>query len=144
MDLLIKQYEGCKLTAYPDPATGGEPYTVGYGSTLKPDGSKFKLGEEITQATADALLTDYLIKNIVPVFKKIPYQLTMNQKRAVASLCYNIGVPAFLKSKCYKAMCEKNWLEMVNNWDWYKANGKAMNGLIKRRLHEAYLYCSDI
>ena len=26
---LIKQFEGCKLTAYPDPGTGGEPWTIG-------------------------------------------------------------------------------------------------------------------
>lgn len=54
---MIKQFEGCKLKAYKDPGTkDGIPYTVGYGSTTRPDGSSFKLGEVITQAEADNLL----------------------------------------------------------------------------------------
>ena len=30
---LIREFEGLELTAYPDPGTGGEPYTIGYGHT---------------------------------------------------------------------------------------------------------------
>ena len=30
---LIKKFEGLRLAAYPDPATGGEPWTIGYGHT---------------------------------------------------------------------------------------------------------------
>ena len=30
---LIKRFEGLKLAAYPDPGTGAEPYTIGYGHT---------------------------------------------------------------------------------------------------------------
>lgn len=30
---LIKKFEGLKLAAYPDPGTGGDPYTIGYGHT---------------------------------------------------------------------------------------------------------------
>ena len=30
---LTEQFEGCRLEAYPDPATGGEPWTIGYGHT---------------------------------------------------------------------------------------------------------------
>ena len=61
---LIKKYESCRLVAYPDPITGGEPITIGWGSTRKANGEPFKLGDEITQETADALLRDYLIKNV--------------------------------------------------------------------------------
>ena len=28
---LIKSFEGCELTAYPDPGSGGDPWTIGYG-----------------------------------------------------------------------------------------------------------------
>ncbi len=44
---LIKRFEGCHLKAYPDPLSGGKPYTVGWGSTKKMDGSSFILGETI-------------------------------------------------------------------------------------------------
>jgi hypothetical protein len=30
---LVKEFEGCQLTAYPDPETGAEPWTIGWGST---------------------------------------------------------------------------------------------------------------
>lgn len=36
---LIKEFEGCHLSAYPDPLSGGEPWTIGYGTTRFPDGS---------------------------------------------------------------------------------------------------------
>ncbi|EAW4242513.1 lysozyme, partial [Salmonella enterica subsp. enterica] len=35
---LIKTFEGCRLKAYPDPKTGGAPWTIGYGWTGKVDG----------------------------------------------------------------------------------------------------------
>ncbi|MEE4411931.1 lysozyme, partial [Serratia sp. C2(2)] len=31
--MLIKRFEGLSLQAYPDPATGGKPWTIGYGHT---------------------------------------------------------------------------------------------------------------
>src|SRR5262245_44221185 len=30
---LIEEFEGCILHAYPDPATGAAPWTIGYGHT---------------------------------------------------------------------------------------------------------------
>ncbi len=30
---LIQQFEGCHLDAYPDPLSGGEPWTIGWGKT---------------------------------------------------------------------------------------------------------------
>lgn len=142
IDDLIRKYEGCKLKAYPDPATGGLPITIGWGSTKKADGTNFALGDEITQGMADALLCDYIKKNIEPVFTKIPYTLKEDQKCAIASLCYNVGVPAFLRSKCYSAMCKKDWAEMIRNWDWgFKQN---LKGLFKRRIEELHYFIRGI
>src|SRR5690606_13888069 len=56
---LIKRFEGCKLTAYPDPGTGGEPWTIGWGTT-KIDGRPVKAGMKISQDRADALLEEDL------------------------------------------------------------------------------------
>ena len=142
IDDLIMKYEGCKLKAYHDPATGGLPITIGWGSTKKADGTNFAIGDEISQDMADALLCDYIQNNIVPVFDKIPYKLTENQKCAIASLCYNVGVQSFLKSKCYSAMCKKDWEEMIRNWNWgFKQN---LKGLFKRRIEELHYFIKDI
>ncbi len=32
---LVKEFEGCRLEAYPDPETGGEPWAIGWGSTTQ-------------------------------------------------------------------------------------------------------------
>jgi lysozyme len=142
IDELIRKYEGCRLTAYPDPATGGLPITIGWGSTKKADGSNFALGEEISQGMADALLCDYIQKNIEPVFGKIPYRLTEDQKCAIASLCYNVGVPSFLRSKLFTAICKKDYAEVCRNWDWgFKQN---LKGLFKRRVEELHYFIKDI
>ena len=142
IDDLIRKYEGCKLTAYPDPATGGLPITIGWGSTKKPDGSNFALGEMISQELADALLCDYIQKNIVPVFSKIPYKLTEDQKGALASLIYNVGVPAFTRSKLFTAICKKDYAEICRQWDFgFKQN---LKGLFKRRTEELFYFIKDI
>ena len=36
---LIRKYEGVHEKAYPNPTTGKEPYTIGYGTQFYPDGS---------------------------------------------------------------------------------------------------------
>lgn len=142
IDDLIRKYEGCKLKAYPDPATGGLPITIGWGSTKKPDGSNFALGEEISQEVADMLLDGYIQKNIVPVFDKIPYKLTDNQKCALASLIYNVGVRAFINSKLFTAICKKDYAETCRQWDFgFKQN---LKGLFKRRIEELHYFIKDI
>jgi len=47
---LLKTWEGCILTAYPDPASGGDPWTIGYGHT----GPEVSPGLTISQAQARA------------------------------------------------------------------------------------------
>jgi GH24 family phage-related lysozyme (muramidase) len=42
---LLKTWEGCRLRSYPDPASGGAPWTIGYGHT----GAEVMRGLTITQ-----------------------------------------------------------------------------------------------
>lgn len=136
---LIQKYEGCKLEAYKCPAG---VWTIGWGNTKDYDGQDIKSGMTITQEYADALLRDYLIKNVYPVFNKIPYKLSVAQQEAVASLCYNVGVPAFLKSKLYTAICKKDMEQICRQWDFGFKNN--LKGLFKRRTEELYLFMKDL
>ena len=136
---LIKKWEGCKLTAYKCPAG---KWTIGYGNTTYEDGSSVKEGDKITQARAEQMLTAYLEKEVYWPLEGIG--LSDNQISAVSSLIYNVGWGSFSRSKCWKAMKEKDWGEVYNNWDWIKANGKVMKGLIKRRAEELALFMKDI
>jgi hypothetical protein len=53
---LVKQFEGCRLSAYPNPETGGVPWTIGWGTTTYYYGSSVEAGDTISQELADALL----------------------------------------------------------------------------------------
>ena len=137
---LIKRYEGFRSTPYLDAV---KVPTVGYGCTVYPDGTRVKLSDApITEEKATALLLSYVINNILPHIKDL--SLTENQQTAVISLIYNIGWGAFSKSKCYKAIKDKDWGTAYKEWTWITAGGKVLNGLIKRREEERYLFFLDI
>ena len=138
MSDLIKKYEGLRLQAYKCPAG---IWTIGYGTTKYPTGIDVHEGDVITKEYAEALLNDYLIKEVRPVFQKIPYSLTSHQKEALESLIYNVGAPAFLKSKLYKAICKKDWVAVFKEWDF---GVKQSPGLIRRRSEELYLFFYDL
>jgi lysozyme len=91
---LIKQFEGCELSAYPDPRTGGSPITIGWGSTRDFNGNPFKLGQKISQKVADDLLISQIKKEYIPTLTKIPYwgEMNENQRGALLSFAYNLGL----------------------------------------------------
>ena len=90
---LVKEFEGCRLNAYPDPLSGGLPITIGWGCTRKKDGSPFHLGDSITQAEADELLIDEAKKHFLPALRKIPHwnEMSDGKRGALLSFAYNLG-----------------------------------------------------
>lgn len=90
---LIKRFEDCELKAYPDPKTGGAPWTIGWGSTRWMDGSPVKPGQTLTAAEADTLLDDSLKKFFWPKIRLIPHFADMSeeQRGALLSFAYNLG-----------------------------------------------------
>lgn len=133
---LIKKYEGFSAKAYKCPAG---VWTIGYGSTKWEDGSPVKQGQTITKEKAEGLLIDYLNKNVRPKLNGLG--LNQNQTSAIESLVYNVG-PSFFRSKCFAAMKEKNWPEFIKQYDWFKAGGKVLPGLLRRRTEELALFFS--
>lgn len=136
---IIKKYEGLSLKAYKCPAG---IITIGYGTTVYPDGTPVKMGDIITKEKAEALLLDYVINQILPHIRDL--NLTDNQEAALSSLIYNVGWSAFAKSKCYKAIKAKDWEMVFKNWDWCKGGGKFLVGLAKRRAEELHLFFQDL
>jgi len=90
---LVKEFEGCRLTAYPDPETGAEPWTIGWGSTRYADGARVRPGDRISQALADALLVGRLERDCQLLAQRIPgwAGLNVNQQAALLSFTYNCG-----------------------------------------------------
>lgn len=90
----INKYEQTRLVAYKCPSG---VWTIGDGITVYPDGSLVKEGDEISKEASEALLNDYLIRNVDPVIKGMKKNFTRKQKEALASLIFNIGSTAFKK-----------------------------------------------
>lgn len=143
---LIKQFEGCHLTAYPDPLSGGRPYTVGWGSTRRKDGSPFKLGEKITQAEADGLLQWQIEREFLPGLARIPAWtgLNENQRGALLSFAYNLG-SRFYGAKDFQTITrvlrDRRWDQMEAALLLYRNPGSSVEeGLRRRRQAEADLF----
>ncbi len=135
---LIKKFESFRACAYKCPAG---VWTCGFGSTKWEDGTNVKRGDKITQDRADKLLNHYLDTYVRPKIKDL--KLKQCQQEAIESLCYNIGINSFLKSKCYRALKQKDWPTFIKEYDWVKANGKVLPGLLRRRTEELALFFSQ-
>lgn len=143
---LIKEFEGCKLIAYPDPLSKGKPYTIGWGSTCKKDGSEWSLGEKITQTEADELLIIQLERNYLPSLEKIPGWQDFNpyQQGALLSFAYNLGAN-FYGSKGFETITRvlknQQWDKIESTLIMYKNPGSLVEaGLKRRRMAEAKLF----
>ena len=142
---LIKRFEGCArvrrdglVEAYPDPGTGGAPWTIGWGAT----GAGIGPGTVWTQAQCDARLERDIARHAEDVAQALGNApTTQAQFDALVSFHYNTGAIA-------GATLTKRHL--AGNYDaaetefarWNRAGGKIMRGLVRRREEEAKLYRS--
>ncbi|MCR3690621.1 lysozyme [Citrobacter freundii] len=139
----IKDFEGCSLTAYPDPGTGGAPWTIGYGWTHPVDGKPIKLGMTIKQETADRLLKTGLVSYENDVLKMAKVKLTQGQFDALVSFAYNVGSRALSTSTLLRKLNDGDVKGAADEFlRWNKAGGKVLNGLTRRREAERALFLS--
>jgi lysozyme len=139
---LIKSFEGFSDKAYPDPATHAEPYTIGYGTTVYPNGSKVKLGDTCTIEQAEKWLAFEVESKCIPVIqKKVGIPLTQNQLDACISFIYNCGATNFSNSTLLILLnASKFDLAAAEFLRWDKAAGKVIAGLTRRREAEKKLF----
>lgn len=145
-EAVIKKWEGYKkdlgdgrVQAYPDPATGGAPWTIGWGST----GADVKQGTIWTREKAQQRFTSHIEEEAAPAVRKGigSTPTTQSQFDAMVSLAYNIGVANFLKSTLLKKHVAGDYAGAAAQFAvWDKAAGKVMQGLVNRRAEEAALY----
>lgn len=135
---LIKEFEGLSLKAYPDPATGGDPWTIGYGAT----GPGISKGLIWSQAQADSRLADDVSRFADGVSALIgAAPTTSGQFDAMVSLAYNVGLGNFKESTLLRLHKEGDYAGAAGQFvRWNKAAGKVMAGLTRRREAEAKLY----
>jgi lysozyme len=83
----IKSKESLRFKAYPDPKTGGVPWTAGWGSTGHGIGPNTTLSED--EAEDYFMLDIQQAENNVNHYVHVP--LTQGQYDALVSIFYNVG-----------------------------------------------------
>lgn len=135
---LIQKWEGCRLTAYQD-AVG--VWTVGYGAT----GPDIVQGTVWTQDRANADLVQRLESINATVTQAVRVRITPDQRAALVSLAYNIGIGAFLQSTLLRYLNDGDYNRACGQFGvWIMAAGRVLVGLIRRRAAEAELFAEDL
>ncbi|ELE9731665.1 TPA: lysozyme [Enterobacter kobei] len=137
---LIKQFEGCKLTAYQD-SVG--VWTIGYGWTQHVDGKPIRAGMTIKQETAERLLKTGLVSYESDVSRLVKVGLTQGQFDALVSFTYNLGARSLSTSTLLRKLNVGDYAGAADEFlRWNKAGGKVLNGLTRRREAERALFLS--
>lgn len=142
---LIKRFEGCArrradglIEAYPDPATGDRPWTIGWGAT----GPDIGPGTVWTQSQCDLRLEFDLARHARDVKQAIGQAPTSQaQFDALVSFHYNTGAiaRATLTRRHVDGDLDGAAREFAR---WNRAAGRTLAGLTRRRAAEAALYRS--
>lgn len=139
---LVKEFEGCRLTAYRDEVG---VWTIGYGIT----NSDFKItkkiirkGMKISKATAEKWLEESLNKKYLPLVLEYDKQYNWNQNEldALVSFCYNIGSIKQLTADGTRSKTVVASKILQYN----KAGGKVYRGLTRRRKAERELFLAKV
>ena len=111
----LKREEGCRLAAYPDPVSGGEPYTIGYGYT----GPEVHPGLVWGQDMADAMLDRRVDGVISQLDQMLPWWRSLDDIRGnvLAKMAYQMGIGGLLGFKQMLAHVR------AEEWDLAKAAG---------------------
>lgn len=141
---MARKIPGGKVQAYPDPATGKEPWTIGIGSTTDEQGFPIGKGTVWSEERARARFETHLAEFGEGVDKLLAGKTAAAaQKAALTSLAYNIGLSALARSTVLKRHRAGDYAGAADAFAmWNKAGGKVLAGLTRRRAAEAELYRS--
>ena len=143
---LIQRFEGCAralgdgtFAAYPDPGTGGDPWTIGWGAT----GPGIGPGTIWTQAQCDARLASDLERFAAEVNRALgDAPTTQDQFDALVSFHYNTG--AIARSTLMRLHRAGDHAGAAAEFGrWVHAGGRKLTGLVRRRAAEAALYVGN-
>ena len=129
----IQSTEALRYTAYPDPGTGGEPWTICWGHT----GPEVVKGLTVSRKQCEAWLRADTGKAEAAVQSLVTYPLKQGQYDALVSFTFNTGVENLRKSTLLRLTNQGEWLKSCDEYPrWVYANRKEMRGLKVRRYEE--------
>lgn len=159
---LVKEFEGLpdgdpsttNLDPYMDPVGN---WTVGWGHLVRDEEGRVLRGEEsrakvkelypdgITVEEAEALLRGDVEKIAVQIDRLVAVPLNVNEKAALVSLAFNIGIGAFARSTLLRKLNGGDKTGAADEFlRWVHADGKRLPGLVERRRAERLLFLRPI
>ncbi len=134
----IKAHEGLRLQAYPDPGSGGEPWTIGWGRA-----HGVKRGDIVTIEQAEQFLAEDIETAQAGIRELVKVPLTDGQLWALTSFVFNLGAGALRKSTLLKRLNAGDYAGAAGQFGlWVNAAGKPMPGLVRRRAEEKAMFLS--
>jgi lysozyme len=141
----IAGHEGVRLKAYPDPATGAEPWTIGVGHTSAAGLPKVYKGLTITADECDEILSRDLATFERAVENAVTVTLNQNQFDALVSFTFNVGAGNFKGSTLLRKLNAGDYRGAADQFPvWNKAAGKVMQGLVSRRADERAMFLKPV
>jgi len=152
----IKKWEGyhtklangdCKAYECPASGKGGNPrfFTIGYGTTTYPNGSKVQQSDIRTEPQAHEYLMHEVNKKCVPAIEKyVKVPLTQGQFDAIASFIYNCGAGAFQGSTLLQLLNRKQYVECADEFLKWNKGGVVLPGLVTRRKEERDMFLTGV
>jgi lysozyme len=133
---LIKEFEGCELTAYLCPA---KVWTIGYGTT-----SGVKEGQKITEIQAEDFLKKDLVRFESAVNRMVRVPITQGIFDALVSFTYNLGAGALATSTLLRLLNDRKYSEAGDQLlRWNKVEDEELEGLTRRRRAERKVFYSQ-
>jgi lysozyme len=149
-------FEGLRLNAYPDPGTGAEPWTIGYGST-RMNGRAVMSGDVITNAQAVEMLQADLTESMQIVIANVGEPLSGDELGALTSFVNNIGPGEPGRRDGFVWLANGGHSTMFTYIDrgdfdlaaeqfplWDRAGGRVMAGLTRRRDVERRVFLGQL
>lgn len=136
---LTEDAEGCILHAYPDPGTGGAPWTIGYGHT----GAEVHAGLVWTHEQAEQALRADIHNAELEVKAFVKVKLTQGQYDALVDFDFNKGGKNLRNSTLLKLVNEGEFKAADNEFQkWVMGGGHVLPGLVKRAHAEAQIFAA--
>lgn len=139
---LIKDNEGLRLGAYMDPV--GIP-TICYGHT----GPEVRMGLRYTKAQCETILLQDVYVHRTGLAKCITAPVNPNQRDAMVSLAFNVGVTRVCKSTLVRKFNRLDYAGAAlefSKWQYASVSGRTvvLPGLVRRRAAERALFLTPV
>lgn len=133
----IKNYEGCRLTAY-KPVLTEQYWTIGWGHY----GADVIKGSTITQFQADSIFYNDIQKYVTGVNNLLKIDVSQNQFDALVSFAYNCGIGGLQNSYLLQYVNRGKFQAAADEFPKFchGAGGVVLQGLLTRRNKEREIF----